>query len=135
VRIFHTAFNWKTCAETKRSTAPTGLLRSLRPSRLEAFPGKQLTCLVENCWVSAGESRLTGKVRGEPTRPYKLFRGAHHAVVATGELRREDAPRGQNFYTVASRADDTLVDRCAAENIAYAAFFPLSGLGPLHPPC
>jgi pyridoxine 4-dehydrogenase len=33
----------------------------------------------------------------------------------------------QNLYNVASRADDTLVDRCAAENIAYAAFFPLGG--------
>jgi pyridoxine 4-dehydrogenase len=33
----------------------------------------------------------------------------------------------QNLYNVASRADDALVDRCAAENIAYAAFFPLGG--------
>lgn len=30
----------------------------------------------------------------------------------------------QNLYNVANRADDALVDRCAAENIAYAAFFP-----------
>lgn len=33
----------------------------------------------------------------------------------------------QNLYNIASRADDALVDRCAAENIAYAAFFPLGG--------
>jgi aryl-alcohol dehydrogenase-like predicted oxidoreductase len=33
----------------------------------------------------------------------------------------------QNLYNLASRADDALVDRCAAENIAYAAFFPLGG--------
>src|SRR5690348_3523084 len=33
----------------------------------------------------------------------------------------------QNLYNVASRADDALVDRCAAQNIAYAAFFPLGG--------
>ena len=37
----------------------------------------------------------------------------------------------QNLYNVASRADDALVDRCAAENIAYAAFFPLGGFTPL----
>ncbi|HEX4256341.1 MAG TPA: oxidoreductase [Streptosporangiaceae bacterium] len=37
----------------------------------------------------------------------------------------------QNLYNLASRADDALVDRCAAENIAYAAFFPLGGFSPL----
>ena len=37
----------------------------------------------------------------------------------------------QNLYNVASRADDALVDRCAAEGIAYAAFFPLGGFTPL----
>jgi len=33
----------------------------------------------------------------------------------------------QNQYNLADRADDDLVDRCAEENIAYAAFFPLGG--------
>lgn len=37
----------------------------------------------------------------------------------------------QNLYNLAQRADDTLVDRCAAENIAFAAFFPLGGFSPL----
>jgi pyridoxine 4-dehydrogenase len=37
----------------------------------------------------------------------------------------------QNLYNVANRADDALVDRCTAENIAYAAFFPLGGFTPL----
>jgi len=37
----------------------------------------------------------------------------------------------QNFYNIARRADDLLVDRCAAENIAYAPFFPLGGFNPL----
>jgi pyridoxine 4-dehydrogenase len=37
----------------------------------------------------------------------------------------------QNLYNVASRQDDALVDRCAAENIAYAPFFPLGGFTPL----
>jgi pyridoxine 4-dehydrogenase len=33
----------------------------------------------------------------------------------------------QNLYNIANRQDDALVDRCAAENIAFAAFFPLGG--------
>ncbi len=33
----------------------------------------------------------------------------------------------QNMYNIANRADDALVDRCAAANIAYAAYFPLGG--------
>ena len=37
----------------------------------------------------------------------------------------------QNLYNLANRQDDALVDRCAAENIAYAAFFPLGGFSPL----
>ncbi|GIH25726.1 oxidoreductase [Acrocarpospora phusangensis] len=37
----------------------------------------------------------------------------------------------QNLYNLAQRRDDALVDRCAAEGIAYAAFFPLGGLTPL----
>ncbi|MGW4598539.1 oxidoreductase [Streptomyces sp. NPDC004457] len=37
----------------------------------------------------------------------------------------------QNLYNLANRTDDALVDRCAAENIAYAAFFPLGGFSPL----
>ncbi|MEZ0106186.1 pyridoxine 4-dehydrogenase [Catenulispora sp. EB89] len=37
----------------------------------------------------------------------------------------------QNLYNLANRADDALLDRCAAENIAYAAFFPLGGFNSL----
>ncbi|MEV4117962.1 oxidoreductase [Micromonospora sp. NPDC049645] len=37
----------------------------------------------------------------------------------------------QNLYNVANRQDDALVDRCAAENIAFASFFPLGGFTPL----
>jgi pyridoxine 4-dehydrogenase len=37
----------------------------------------------------------------------------------------------QNLYNLVRRADDDLVERCAAENIAYAAFFPLGGISPL----
>ncbi|MEU1748051.1 oxidoreductase [Micromonospora arida] len=37
----------------------------------------------------------------------------------------------QNLYNLANRQDDALVERCAAENIAFAAFFPLGGFTPL----
>ena len=37
----------------------------------------------------------------------------------------------QNFYNIASRDDDELVDRCAREGIAYTPFFPLGGFTPL----
>ncbi|MEU4551199.1 oxidoreductase [Micromonospora violae] len=37
----------------------------------------------------------------------------------------------QNLYNLANRQDDALVDRCAAENIAFASFFPLGGFTPL----
>jgi aryl-alcohol dehydrogenase-like predicted oxidoreductase len=37
----------------------------------------------------------------------------------------------QNLYNLADRHDDALVDRCADEGIAYAAYFPLGGFTPL----
>ncbi|MGW3307301.1 oxidoreductase [Streptomyces sp. NPDC001073] len=37
----------------------------------------------------------------------------------------------QNLYNLAHRQDDALVERCAAENIAFAAYFPLGGFTPL----
>ncbi|MFJ9899432.1 oxidoreductase [Streptomyces sp. NPDC091280] len=37
----------------------------------------------------------------------------------------------QNLYNLANRRDDALVERCAAENIAFAAYFPLGGFTPL----
>ncbi|WP_280401969.1 aldo/keto reductase family oxidoreductase [Nocardia carnea] len=37
----------------------------------------------------------------------------------------------QNMYNLAHRHDDELVDRLAAENIAYVPFFPLGGFSPL----
>ncbi|GII31584.1 oxidoreductase [Planotetraspora mira] len=33
----------------------------------------------------------------------------------------------QNLYNLANRQDDALLERCAAENIAFASFFPLGG--------
>ncbi|WP_327233016.1 oxidoreductase [Streptomyces sp. NBC_01317] len=37
----------------------------------------------------------------------------------------------QNLYNLANRADDALVAHCAAQNIAFASFFPLGGFSPL----
>ncbi|MEV6486354.1 oxidoreductase [Streptomyces sp. NPDC051576] len=37
----------------------------------------------------------------------------------------------QNLYNLADRHDEALVDRCAAENIAYAPYFPLGGFNPI----
>lgn len=37
----------------------------------------------------------------------------------------------QNFYNLAHRDDDTLIDELAAENIAYVPYFPLGGFTPL----
>ncbi|MEU4409827.1 oxidoreductase [Streptosporangium sp. NPDC023963] len=37
----------------------------------------------------------------------------------------------QNFYNLAHRTDDELVDHCAREGIAYTPFFPLGGFSPL----
>jgi pyridoxine 4-dehydrogenase len=37
----------------------------------------------------------------------------------------------QNFYNVANRADDELVDWLAAQRIAYVPYFPLGGFSPL----
>ncbi|MFI8185641.1 oxidoreductase [Actinacidiphila glaucinigra] len=36
----------------------------------------------------------------------------------------------QNLYNLVKRQDDALVDRCAAEGIAFASFFPLGGFTP-----
>ena len=37
----------------------------------------------------------------------------------------------QNRYSLAERADDPLLDRCAAEGIAFVPFFPLGGFSPV----
>jgi pyridoxine 4-dehydrogenase len=37
----------------------------------------------------------------------------------------------QNLYNLVRRADDDVVEYCAAENIAFASFFPLGGFSPL----
>src|SRR5580698_713352 len=37
----------------------------------------------------------------------------------------------QNYYNIANRADDTLIDSLAAQGIAYVPYFPLGGFAPL----
>jgi aryl-alcohol dehydrogenase-like predicted oxidoreductase len=37
----------------------------------------------------------------------------------------------QNYYNIANRADDTLIDSLAAQGIAFVPYFPLGGFNPL----
>jgi aryl-alcohol dehydrogenase-like predicted oxidoreductase len=37
----------------------------------------------------------------------------------------------QNFYNLAHRVDDDLIDSLAAQGIAYVPYFPFSGFSPL----
>jgi pyridoxine 4-dehydrogenase len=37
----------------------------------------------------------------------------------------------QNFYNIANRTDDALIDSLAAQGIAYVPYFPLGGFTPL----
>ncbi len=37
----------------------------------------------------------------------------------------------QNFYNIAHRADDALIESLAAQSIAYVPYFPLGGFTPL----
>ena len=37
----------------------------------------------------------------------------------------------QNFYNIANRQDDALVDSLAAQGISYVPYFPLGGFNPL----
>ena len=37
----------------------------------------------------------------------------------------------QNFYNIANRADDELIDSLAAQDVAYVPYFPLGGFSPL----
>ncbi|MBB1202861.1 aldo/keto reductase family oxidoreductase [Enterobacteriaceae bacterium 89] len=46
-------------------------------------------------------------------------------------LKMTDIVCVQNFYNVANRHDDALIDKLAAKNIAYVPFFPLGGFTPL----
>jgi pyridoxine 4-dehydrogenase len=37
----------------------------------------------------------------------------------------------QNFYNIANRVDDALIDSLAAQGVAYVPYFPLGGFSPL----
>ncbi|MFD0683876.1 oxidoreductase [Actinomadura fibrosa] len=61
-----------------------------------------------------------------------------HLGLSAASMRQFDEARSiapivtvQNEYNIVNRQDDALVDRCAAEGIAYAPFFPLGGFTPL----
>ncbi|MBW6527295.1 oxidoreductase [Sphingomonas sp. RHCKR7] len=59
--------------------------------------------------------------------------GISNATAAQVEEARAIAPLAcvQNMYNLAHREDDALIDRLAADGIAYVPFFPLGGFSPL----
>lgn len=59
--------------------------------------------------------------------------GLSNATSAQVDEAREIAPVVcvQNLYNVANRKDDALVDRLAADGIAYVPFFPIVGYSPV----
>ncbi len=61
------------------------------------------------------------------------YLGVSHVTSAQVEEARAIAPvvGVQNFYNIALRHDDGLIDRLAAEGIAYVPYFPLGGFTPL----
>lgn len=59
--------------------------------------------------------------------------GVSNVSAAQVRAAREIAPvvSVQNYYNIAVRDDDALVEWCAAEGIAYVPFYPLGGFRPL----
>ncbi|QGG40003.1 aldo/keto reductase family oxidoreductase [Aeromicrobium yanjiei] len=59
--------------------------------------------------------------------------GVSNATVAQVDEARAIAPLVcvQNMYNLAHRLDDDLIDRLAADGVAYVPFFPLGGFSPL----
>ncbi|MDG4826877.1 oxidoreductase [Asanoa sp. WMMD1127] len=68
-------------------------------------------------------------------REQGLIRHLGLSTVTASQLReaRSIAPvvAVQNFYNLAQRADDALVDLVAAEGVAFVPYFPLGGFSPL----
>lgn len=64
-----------------------------------------------------------------------LIRHLGLSAVTAGQLAEAQAIAPvvtvQNLYNLTNRQDDALVDLCAAENIAFASYFPLGGFSPL----
>jgi aryl-alcohol dehydrogenase-like predicted oxidoreductase len=59
--------------------------------------------------------------------------GISHATPSQVDAARAIAPVAcvQNMYNLARRGDDALIDRLAADGIAYVPYFPLGGFAPL----
>jgi pyridoxine 4-dehydrogenase len=128
-----------------RRTARGGWISSLDPADLQAQVHENLRHLgletldVVNLRAAAFEG--DGSSIAEPfgalagLREQGLIRHLGLSGVTDAQLTQAQAIAPvvtvQNLYNLADRSDDGLVDRCAKESIAYAAFFPLGGLNPL----
>ena len=96
---------------------------------------------VVNFRVMLGESApREGSIEAQFTALAELQRqglirhlGISHATAAqVDEARRiAEVVCVQNLYNISHRADDALIDRLAAEGVAYVAYFPLGGIAPL----
>jgi aryl-alcohol dehydrogenase-like predicted oxidoreductase len=119
---------------------------SLEPEDLKAQVRENLRHLgletldVVNLRVSAVEGRSDKSIEKEfgvlaELRQEGLIRHLGLSDVSSAQLTEAQAIAPvvtvQNLYNLANRQDDALVDRCAAENIAFAPFFPLGGFTPL----
>ncbi len=68
-------------------------------------------------------------------REQGLIRHLGLSNITSGQLREAQSIAPvvcvQNHYNVVHRADDALVDTCAAEGIAFVPYFPLGGFSPI----
>ncbi|WP_328535070.1 oxidoreductase [Streptomyces sp. NBC_00344] len=122
-----------------------GVITSLDPTDLQAQVHENLQHLgletldVVNLRVAVGagsDDSIAEQFRAlAALRDHGLIRHLGLSGVSAAQLTEAQAIAPvvtvQNLYNLANRADDALVARCAAENIAYAAYFPLGGFNPL----
>ena len=116
-------------------TPPTSRPRSGRTSRTSAWtPSTPSTC---GCRAEGTGRESVAEPFGALAELQKegLIRHLGLSEASDAQLTEAQAIAPvvtvQNLYNLANRRDDALVDRCAAEGIAYAAYFPLGGFTPL----
>jgi pyridoxine 4-dehydrogenase len=123
-----------------------GWIPSLEPADLKAQVQENLEHLgldvldVVNLRLGSNEGTAEGSLAEEfgalaELREQGLIRHLGLSNIGDAQLTEAQAIAPvvtvQNLYNLANRADDALVERCAAENISFAPFFPLGGFSPL----
>ena len=110
--------------------------RSTRTSSTSAWTSSTWSTCASACAEGTGDDPLAEQFGAlAELRQQGLIRHLGLSNVTLDQLTEAQAIAPvvtvQNLYNLANRQDDALVDRCAAENIAFAAFFPLGGFTPL----